>query len=122
LKPAGCRHAGTDFLRPADADRARGRPRQLDPAARRFAVTPSAAIKLMQRVRSTGSAAPARYCGHRRPRLEPHEADLRRLVETIPDITLASSRPICSAASASSPRSLDDPPLDVLAFRAEADN
>ena len=58
-------------------------------AARRFAVSPSAAIKLMQRVRATGSAAPARYGGHRRPVLEPHEADLRGLVEAMPDLTLA---------------------------------
>ena len=50
-------------------------------AARRFAVSPSAAIKLMQRVRATGSGAPDRYGGHRRPVLEPHETDLRRLVE-----------------------------------------
>ena len=58
-------------------------------AARRFAVSPSAAIKLMQRVRATGSAAPARYGGHRRRVLGPHEADLRRLVEATPDLTLA---------------------------------
>jgi putative transposase len=58
-------------------------------AARRFAVSPSAAIKLMQRVRTTGSAAPARFGGHRRPLLAPHESDLRRLVEASPDITLA---------------------------------
>jgi putative transposase len=58
-------------------------------AARRFAVSPSAAIKLMQRVRATGSAAPKRYGGHRRPVLEPHEAALRRLVEATPDLTLA---------------------------------
>jgi transposase len=58
-------------------------------AARRFAVSPSAAIKLMQRVRTTGRAAPARYGGHRRPLLAPYEADLRRLVEARPDITLA---------------------------------
>ena len=58
-------------------------------AARRFAVSPSAAIKLMQRVRATGSAAPDRYGGHRRPLLEPHEAELRGLVEATPDITLA---------------------------------
>ena len=58
-------------------------------AARRFAVSPSAAIKLMQRVRTTGSAAPARFGGHRRPLLGPHEADLARLVEATPDITLA---------------------------------
>jgi transposase len=58
-------------------------------AARRFAVSPSAAIKLMQRVRATGSPAPARSGGHRRPLLAPYEADLERLVEAIPDSTLA---------------------------------
>jgi transposase len=58
-------------------------------AARRFAVSPSAAIKLMQRVRATGSAAPARYGGHWRPVLAPRAADLRRLVEATPDLTLA---------------------------------
>jgi putative transposase len=58
-------------------------------AARRFAISPSAAIKLMQRVRVTGSAAPERYGGYRRPLLAPHEADLKRLVEATPDITLA---------------------------------
>jgi transposase len=58
-------------------------------AARRFAVSPSAAIKLMQRGRTTGSAAPARVGGHRRRLLAPHESDLRRLVEATPDITLA---------------------------------
>jgi transposase len=58
-------------------------------AARRFAVSPSAAVKLMQRVRATGSALPARFGGHRRPLLAPHEADLRRLIEASPDITLA---------------------------------
>jgi len=58
-------------------------------AARRFAVSPSAAIKLMQRVRATGSVAPARYGGYRRPLLAPHEATLRRLVAATPDLTLA---------------------------------
>jgi len=58
-------------------------------AARRFAVSPSTAIKLMQRVRATGSPAPARYGGHRRPLLEPHETELTALVEATPDITLA---------------------------------
>jgi transposase len=66
-----------------------GRGSSIREAARRFAVSPSAAIKLMQRVRATGSPAPARYGGHRRPLLEPHEAELRALVEATPDITLA---------------------------------
>ena len=58
-------------------------------AARRFAVAPSTAIKLMQRVEATGSAAPDRYGGHRRPLLEPFETLLEALVLATPDITLA---------------------------------
>lgn len=58
-------------------------------AAARFAVSPSSAIKLMARVRATGSVAPARYGGHRRPLLAPHEDVLRALVGEQPDITLA---------------------------------
>jgi putative transposase len=42
-----------------------------------------------QRVRATGSPAPARYGGRRRPLLAPYEVDLERLVEAAPDITLA---------------------------------
>jgi len=58
-------------------------------AAARFSVSASSAIKLMARVRATGSMAPARYGGHRRPVLAPHEAVLRGLVAERPDITLA---------------------------------
>ena len=58
-------------------------------AARRFAVSASAAIKLMRRVRETGSAAPAHVGGHRPLALAGHEDDLVKLVETAPDITLA---------------------------------
>jgi putative transposase len=58
-------------------------------AARRFEVSASAAIKLVRRVRETGSAAPAEIGGHRPRALAGHEAELVRLVETTPDITLA---------------------------------
>jgi transposase len=58
-------------------------------AAARFAVSPSSAIKLMAQVRATGTSAPARYGGHRRPLLAPHEDLLRELVDERPDITLA---------------------------------
>jgi transposase len=57
-------------------------------AARRFAVSASAAIKLMQRMRQTGSTAPAKIGGHRRPILEPHADTLRALVASQPGITL----------------------------------
>lgn len=58
-------------------------------AAARFDVSPSSAIKLMQRVRATGSAEPARYGGYRRPLLEPYESELRAMIDATPDITLA---------------------------------
>jgi transposase len=78
-------------------------------AARRFAVSPSAAIKLMQRVRATGSAAPERYGGYRRPVLEPHGADLRRLVEATPDITLAEIQAELQRCFGRRDRALDHP-------------
>jgi len=57
-------------------------------AALRYSVSPSAAIKLMQRVETTGSLEPERS-GGRRPRLlEPHAEALASMVETDPDITL----------------------------------
>ena len=61
-------------------------------AAARFSVSPSSAIKLMARFRATGSVAPARYGGHRRPVLSPHEDLLRALVAERPDMTLAEIR------------------------------
>jgi transposase len=57
-------------------------------AAKRFAVSPSTAIKLVQRVRRTGSPAPAQIGGYRRPLLEAHADDLRAMVSSNPGITL----------------------------------
>ena len=57
-------------------------------AARRFAVSASAAIKLMQRVRRTGSTAPAKIGGSRRPLLEAHADALRAIVSRQAGITL----------------------------------
>jgi transposase len=61
-------------------------------AAARFAVGPSTAVKLLQRVRRTGSLAPAQIGGHRRPILEPHADLLRALMAAQPDLTLAEIR------------------------------
>ena len=61
-------------------------------AAERFAVSASAAIKLMQRVRQTGSPAPAKIGGQRRPILEPHADTLRALATSKPGITLKEMR------------------------------
>ena len=58
-------------------------------AARRFEVSPSAAIKLMRRVRATGSTAPAKIGGYRKPLLDGHADILRELTAAKPGITLA---------------------------------
>ena len=58
-------------------------------AALRSEVSPSTAVKLMRRLRETGSAAPARYGGHRRPILEAHAELIRALVAGQPRTTLA---------------------------------
>src|SRR5918997_5732282 len=55
---------------------------------RRFAVSASAAIKLMQRVRQTGSTEPAKIGGYRRPLLEKHTNVLRTIVTGKAGITL----------------------------------
>lgn len=57
-------------------------------AAARFDVSPSSAIKLMQRVRSTGSTAPGRIGGYRRPLLADHAGLLQELTAARPGITL----------------------------------
>jgi putative transposase len=57
-------------------------------AARRFVVSPSAAIKLMQRFEATGSSAPEPSGGRRPLLLEAHADTLKTMVEAERDITL----------------------------------
>ena len=57
-------------------------------AAKRFDVSASAAIKLMRRVRETGSTEPAKIGGYRRPLLETHTDVLRAIVTGKAGITL----------------------------------
>ena len=61
-------------------------------AAKRFEVSPSAAIKLVGRVRETGSMAPTKIGGHRRPILEPHAATVRALATVKGGTTLKEIR------------------------------
>jgi putative transposase len=61
-------------------------------AAAHFAVSASAAIKLVRRVRQTGSTAPARIGGYRRPLLAGQEEFLRELTGKRKGITLAEIR------------------------------
>jgi transposase len=55
-------------------------------------VSASAAIKLVRRVRETGSMAPGKIGGHRKPLLAGHEDLLRELTATRKGITLAEIR------------------------------
>ena len=61
-------------------------------AAARFQVSASAAIKLMRRVRETGSTEPAKIGGYRKPLLADHEELLRELTTSRKGITLAEIR------------------------------
>jgi transposase len=61
-------------------------------AAARFDVSASAAIKLVRRVRETGSTEPAQIGGYRQPLLAGHETLLRELTTTRKGITLAEIR------------------------------
>jgi transposase len=61
-------------------------------AAARFAVSASAAIKLVRRVRQTGSTAPARIGGYRKPLLAGQEEFLLELTARRKGITLAEIR------------------------------
>ena len=58
-------------------------------AARRFAVSESAAIKPIRRMRETGSTAPARIGGYRKLLLAGHEELLGELTTAKPNIILA---------------------------------
>lgn len=57
-------------------------------AARRYSVSPSAAIKLIQRVEATGSLEPEPSGGRKSLSLEPYSEALATIVETDHDITL----------------------------------
>lgn len=57
-------------------------------AASQFEVSVSFVVKLMQRVRTTGSYKPGDFGGHRKEKLAPHEALVRELVAQTPSVTL----------------------------------
>ena len=66
-------------------------------AARRFEVSASAAIKLMERVHETGSMAPGKIGGYRRPILEPHAETVRALATLKGGTTLKKIRAALNA-------------------------
>lgn len=61
-------------------------------AARTFGVSPSCAVKLVQRWRATGRVSAAPQGAPKRSKLDPHAEWLLGLVEDHPDLTLAEVR------------------------------
>jgi putative transposase len=56
--------------------------------AARFGVAASSVVKWSQRQRATGSVAPGKMGGHRKPLLEPHRAFILERLEQTPHLTL----------------------------------
>ena len=56
--------------------------------ALRFGVAPSSVVKWAQRRRRTGSVAPGKMGGHRRPLLDPHRAFIIERIQQTSHLTL----------------------------------
>ena len=56
--------------------------------ARRFDVSPSCVVKLMQQRETTGDCLPRKFGGHKRHALAEHEDKVRALVAAQPDLTI----------------------------------
>ena len=54
----------------------------------RFGVAVSSVVKWSQRHRRTGSVAPGKMGGHRKPVLDPHRDFIVRRIEVVPHLTL----------------------------------
>jgi len=54
----------------------------------RFGVAASSVVKWSQRYRSTGSVAPGKMGGHRKPLLEPHRGFILKRLRQTPHLTL----------------------------------
>lgn len=66
-------------------------------AASRFGVAVSSVVKWSQRARRTGSVAPGRMGGHRRPILEPHREFILARLKARPETTLLEMRDLLLA-------------------------
>jgi transposase len=56
--------------------------------AQRFNIAVSSVVKWSQRQRATGSAAPGKMGGHRKPVLDPHRAFIVERITQMPHLTL----------------------------------
>jgi putative transposase len=56
--------------------------------ASRFGVAVSSVVKWSQRYRTTGTVAPGKMGGHRKPALDPHRAFIMERISRMPHLTL----------------------------------
>ena len=86
-------------------------------AALRFGVSASSAIKLVRRWRETGSYAPGQVGGQKKRKLAGHEAWLRAVMTTEPDITLSELRDRLAAKGITISRQSINDTLHALGYR-----
>lgn len=78
--------------------------------AARFDFAVSSLVKWRQRYRATGSVAPGKMGGHRKPVLEPHRAFIVERISQMPHLTLHGQGRTCRARRESlAPRGVDLP-------------
>ncbi|NJO33885.1 MAG: IS630 family transposase [Rhodospirillales bacterium] len=65
--------------------------------AEQYEIAPSTVVKWSKRVRETGSAAPAKFGGHRTCTLEPHRDFLLAQLEVVPHLTLHKLKDLLAA-------------------------
>lgn len=65
--------------------------------AARFEVAASSVVKWSQRKRHTGSVAPGKIGGHRKPVLEPHRAFIVEQLDRTPHLTLHGLKDVLAA-------------------------
>jgi len=63
----------------------------------RFEIAPSTVVKWSKRLRETGSAAAAKFGGHRKCSLEAERAFLLRQIEAVPHLTLHGLKDLLAA-------------------------
>ncbi len=86
-------------------------------AARRFGVSASSAITLVNRWRKTGSYAPGQVGGQKRRKLAGHEDWLHEVMASEPDITLSELRDRAAARGITISRESINDTLHALGYR-----
>ena len=77
--------------------RARGQGESAQEVARRFSLSKRSVERYWHRYQETGQTTAGQMGGHRRSKLAPHDATLRKWIDQQPDLTLRELRQRCRA-------------------------